>query len=130
MEPMASRTASETRFSEGISSRPVAWRRASSRRRSAICGSTESSGRFIDRKSTRLNSSHLVISYAVFCLKKKHTRHRESVDAIEAHHMIDANRVEDRAAAPAPSPQPLEFSALHRLPARDRHTPPHAFVVD
>src|SRR5256885_7855973 len=28
---------------------------------------------FGDRKSTRLNSSHLVISYAVFCLKKKHT---------------------------------------------------------
>src|SRR5256885_13179529 len=27
--------------------------------------------REIDRKSTRLNSSHLVISYAVFCLKKK-----------------------------------------------------------
>src|SRR2546426_3758100 len=27
--------------------------------------------RGIDRKSTRLNSSHLVISYAVFCLKKK-----------------------------------------------------------
>src|SRR5256885_8134796 len=31
-----------------------------------------------DRKSTRLNSSHLVISYAVFCLKKKkkHTTNR------------------------------------------------------
>src|SRR5256885_8667685 len=29
----------------------------------------------VDRKSTRLNSSHLVISYAVFCLKKKKTRH-------------------------------------------------------
>src|SRR5256885_3658671 len=27
--------------------------------------------RLRDRKSTRLNSSHLVISYAVFCLKKK-----------------------------------------------------------
>src|SRR2546426_7597791 len=27
-----------------------------------------------DRKSTRLNSSHLVISYAVFCLKKKNRR--------------------------------------------------------
>src|SRR5256885_5800628 len=27
-----------------------------------------------DRKSTRLNSSHLVISYAVFCLKKKNTQ--------------------------------------------------------
>src|SRR3712207_7355491 len=28
-----------------------------------------------DRKSTRLNSSHANISYAVFCLKKKKTRH-------------------------------------------------------
>src|SRR2546426_5999459 len=27
--------------------------------------------KYLDRKSTRLNSSHLVISYAVFCLKKK-----------------------------------------------------------
>src|SRR2546426_1983934 len=31
----------------------------------------EASVRKVDRKSTRLNSSHLVISYAVFCLKKK-----------------------------------------------------------
>src|SRR3989454_2466203 len=30
---------------------------------------------FGDRKSTRLNSSHLVISYAVFCLKKKSIAH-------------------------------------------------------
>src|SRR5256885_11579389 len=30
-----------------------------------------------DRKSTRLNSSHLVISYAVFCLKKKNITHRQ-----------------------------------------------------
>src|SRR5256885_8369282 len=29
-----------------------------------------------DRKSTRLNSSHLVISYAVFCLKKKKRKYR------------------------------------------------------
>src|SRR5256885_9550547 len=29
----------------------------------------------LDRKSTRLNSSHLVISYAVFCLKKKTQMH-------------------------------------------------------
>src|SRR5258708_29314462 len=28
-----------------------------------------------DRKSTRLNSSHQIISYAVFCLKKKNTSH-------------------------------------------------------
>src|SRR5256885_4939458 len=32
----------------------------------------------VDRKSTRLNSSHLVISYAVFCLKKKSTVSRHS----------------------------------------------------
>src|SRR5256885_7898464 len=32
-------------------------------------GNREDDG--VDRKSTRLNSSHLVISYAVFCLKKK-----------------------------------------------------------
>src|SRR3712207_8940420 len=38
-------------------------------------------GRREDRKSTRLNSSHANISYAVFCLKKKktQTRHRNSV---------------------------------------------------
>src|SRR6266480_4286898 len=30
-----------------------------------------SHGSLIDRKSTRLNSSHMSISYAVFCLKKK-----------------------------------------------------------
>src|SRR5256885_11749911 len=39
-----------------------------------------------DRKSTRLNSSHLVISYAVFCLKKKRAscslaNHRQSIVA-------------------------------------------------
>src|SRR5690242_20811684 len=31
---------------------------------------------FPDRKSTRLNSSHMSISYAVFCLKKKKKSHR------------------------------------------------------
>src|SRR5256885_10313089 len=41
-----------------------------------------------DRKSTRLNSSHLVISYAVFCLKKKkkqyniHEVRREHINTI------------------------------------------------
>src|SRR5207249_5377897 len=36
-------------------------------------GSTEPSWR-LDRRSTRLNSSHVSISYAVFCLKKKKKR--------------------------------------------------------
>src|SRR2546427_6326520 len=34
-----------------------------------------------DRKSTRLNSSHSQISYAVFCLKKKNTHPRDRRDA-------------------------------------------------
>src|SRR2546426_1996121 len=34
-------------------------------------GAVTQRGVYPDRKSTRLNSSHLVISYAVFCLKKK-----------------------------------------------------------
>src|SRR5256885_7799734 len=54
--------------------------------------------RCADRKSTRLNSSHLVISYAVFCLKKKKKikstqiakyRHMKSVhDASDEQHHI------------------------------------------
>src|SRR2546430_3685138 len=55
------------RFAQGVSRRPVL--------KTARC-----LGR--DRKSTRLNSSHSQISYAVFCLKKKknktnHTTHRD-----------------------------------------------------
>src|SRR5260221_9386845 len=34
-----------------------------------------------DRKSTRLNSSHTVISYAVFCLKKKNDGRRPETDS-------------------------------------------------
>src|SRR3712207_7389465 len=36
-------------------------------------------GRIGDRKSTRLNSSHANISYAVFCLKKKKTQQRRAL---------------------------------------------------
>src|SRR5438132_6534190 len=62
-----------TRRSSDLS--PRSWRYA--RRSCSGCmGSTggrwgDGSGRGGDRKSTRLNSSHTVISYAVFCLKKK-----------------------------------------------------------
>src|SRR2546426_8630739 len=42
-----------------------------------------------DRKSTRLNSSHLVISYAVFCLKKKKTLHQLTGSRATSFHPID-----------------------------------------
>src|SRR5256885_7943415 len=58
-----------------------AWRKKSPTRFLVVRGDFDGDGRndvaellvSEDRKSTRLNSSHLVISYAVFCLKKKNT---------------------------------------------------------
>src|SRR5256885_8451538 len=38
----------------------------------------------LDRESTRLNSSHLVISYAVFCLKKKKKTHLTTQAQLES----------------------------------------------
>src|SRR5256885_8189166 len=43
----------------------------------ASCKAYPNGGKTIDRKSTRLNSSHLVISYAVFCLKKKKKKNKK-----------------------------------------------------
>src|SRR3712207_8662965 len=40
----------------------------------------------IDRKSTRLNSSHANISYAVFCLKKKNKNNHQRLLAANHHH--------------------------------------------
>src|SRR2546429_5039206 len=51
-------------FSPQAYGSPESWRSPS-----------KSLAKYIDRKSTRLNSSHGYISYAVFCLKKKKTTH-------------------------------------------------------
>src|SRR5687768_17749921 len=42
----------------------------------------DANGQNLDRKSTRLNSSHGYISYAVFCLKKKIKKHNTTQSAI------------------------------------------------
>src|SRR5438445_6719069 len=50
----------------------------------------------LDRKSTRLNSSHANISYAVFCLKKKKkqkTKHMSTTDTTQTHTVIKPSRV-------------------------------------
>src|SRR5256885_12187824 len=47
--------------------------------------------RITDRKSTRLNSSHLVISYAVFCLKKKNIVHPTDPDGLAAITQLQPN---------------------------------------
>src|SRR5258708_15977032 len=53
----------------GLGARGVPARPA----RLPVPGRLRRPGRAADRKSTRLNSSHQIISYAVFCLKKKKT---------------------------------------------------------
>src|SRR2546422_5421228 len=52
----------------------VSWSRCTGAATGCTCGCLCWSGR--DRKSTRLNSSHGYISYAVFCLKKKNLQAR------------------------------------------------------
>src|SRR5690625_5340824 len=42
-----------------------------------------------DRKSTRLNSSHVAISYAVFCLKKKNKHDTKSIQHMKKKHNTD-----------------------------------------
>src|SRR5256885_6442432 len=69
-----------------------------------------------DRKSTRLNSSHLVISYAVFCLKKKiprdgGLRDAELVDAV-------ADRLQPLAARVVPEPAHHALAHHELEPAR------------
>src|SRR5438045_6083310 len=44
--------------------------------------------RRLDRKSTRLNSSHLGISYAVFCLKKKKTKNKNTSSALYLNEVV------------------------------------------
>src|SRR5690554_7300528 len=44
------------------------------------CDEPDAEARVRDRKSTRLNSSHVRISYAVFCLKKKNGRHDNALN--------------------------------------------------
>src|SRR5256885_10700797 len=56
---------------------------------------SERPGVTIDRKSTRLNSSHLVISYAVFCLKKKNKLYITSTSSALVNRHFDSFIVDD-----------------------------------
>src|SRR3954465_1887115 len=67
----------------------------------------------LDRKSTRLNSSHTIISYAVFCLKKKESQQGRDAPGLRRAPRPHHPRHALRALAPAPPP-----------PARPRPRPP------
>src|SRR5256885_6660417 len=55
-----------------------------------------------DRKSTRLNSSHLVISYAVFCLKKKKYTDGRVTSGHDEEGGCSGTRLDDRSALRRP----------------------------
>src|SRR5438034_3460035 len=80
---------------------------------------TTPSAQLIDRKSTRLNSSHTVISYAVFCLKKKKktkkeitlTEKRQSTKYSAAGHLL--KYLNDQNVTDNPSPVSLPPGRSH-----------------
>src|SRR5205085_9068564 len=80
--------------------------------------------RSADRKSTRLNSSHSQISYAVFCLKKKKNAQRQShpnnkliladLPRTDAHRCHPPQRLSDQTQSLlAPTPTQQELPPLH-----------------
>src|SRR5256885_11901523 len=71
-----------------------------------------------DRKSTRLNSSHLVISYAVFCLKKKKQTTKSLVDLLNPPaHLTKPPHFGAMTLHKSPPPEPpTELRTPHRIP--------------
>src|SRR5690625_5644946 len=69
IEPMYSTTINDEELAERMA--PVLERAADGKVATAELPGAAEDFSFLDRKSTRLNSSHVAISYAVFCLKKK-----------------------------------------------------------
>src|SRR2546427_2181824 len=79
---------------------PSASGRARCRRSRARCGTRCAPAR--DRKSTRLNSSHSQISYAVFCLKKKKKNKLWKTDSV-------ISNTARQAVSPETSVQPVHY---------------------
>src|SRR5438105_6863486 len=94
---------------------PVIRRFASARKAIAARRFFSRSPRFEDRKSTRLNSSHEWISYAVFCLKKKKQNRLQQpgVGDHHARHLIAGDRARvdqiEQLSCPQHSPTPDEL---------------------
>src|SRR5256884_115942 len=78
------------------SARPLFAGSAFPARRSAATAAAESPRASRDRKSTRLNSSHGYISYAVFCLKKKKKRNLTSKRGEVGYRMLTRAQLMDR----------------------------------
>src|SRR5260221_8025929 len=88
--------------------------RRAARRTNAAC--------IADRKSTRLNSSHTVISYAVFCLKKKKQRRAGRAG-------VGAARSEMRLARMEIAPRRIPLSVPYRIAGRSFDAAEILFVI-
>src|SRR3712207_7431055 len=74
-------------FRKASASRTLPLRRPATTSRSpSLMTGGEPASKITDRKSTRLNSSHANISYAVFCLKKK--KEKEKIE-VQAQYLIE-----------------------------------------
>src|SRR3989442_9539962 len=68
-----------------------------------------------DRKSTRLNSSHVRISYAVFCLKKeKHTSELQSRPHLVCRLLLEIKKPHVQTSIPSPTQIPASATHTHR----------------
>src|SRR3954449_11785860 len=76
----------------------------------------------LDRKSTRLNSSHTLISYAVFCLKDRRLRHGGAVSVALRAQAYRRAALAQRAPL---DPDRVSFFFLTRRPPGDRPRFPH-----
>src|SRR5256885_8643340 len=76
-----------------ISARPVEPLEESKYSSPLVPLSSSSMTLVTDRKSTRLNSSHLVISYAVFCLKKKRNQMAYRAASIDTSTLRDSSYI-------------------------------------
>src|SRR3954449_5690720 len=88
-----------------------------------------------DRKSTRLNSSHTLISYAVFCLKKKKQQHSSGHARWAGEYVRTAERPSTRPRTPAVDraaplvPMPVRLHAPFLLFFFKEPAPPGIFLL-
>src|SRR3954454_19303925 len=80
----------------------------------------ESAWMVVDRKSTRLNSSHVRISYAVFCLKKNRNGHAENAEDVHVDQRLGLRNRRSLRAAEQPKPGIVDkqFFLMIRRPPR------------
>src|SRR5258708_21904669 len=82
----------------------------------------------LDRKSTRLNSSHQIISYAVFCLKKKKpSHHSDATEPLGRPTRLRKRHLDDRAG----HEQAAQRQVRHHIschPQLSSHDPPRSLI--